>query len=339
MVAASSSDTKKPILYLIYGDDSLAMTKIEKEMTARLGEESIAEMNISRFQGSPRIEELRNAAFAMPFLAERRLVIVTKALDLVRGSKNKDAFLELISQMPQSSALVLMVETEIERKKWKDFDAGHWLLKWAKTQSANQVWLRECSQPDAYNMRNWILEEVNRRNGQFVPAAAQELASHIGSNTQLASLEIDKLLNYVNFERPVEVDDVIELVSDVAALNVFDLVDTIAEGKKKEALQLLHGLLETEDIYMLFGMVVRQFRLLIMAREILDQGGNKEQISKQMGVHTFVAGKLEKQAHYFPQLELKHIYKKLLAIDENMKTSQMDAQIALDLFVSELVVA
>lgn len=198
--------------------------------------------------------------------------------------------------------------------------------------------MRVCSQPDVHSMRNWILEEVTRKKGQFVPAAAQELASHIGSNTQLASLEIDKLLNYVNYERPVEVDDVIELVSEVAELNVFDLVDAIAEGKKKDALQLLHGLLETEDIYMLFGMVVRQFRLLIQAREIIDQGGRKDQIAKQMSVHAYVAGKLEKQAHFFPQKELKNIYKNLLAIDENMKTSQMDAQLALDLFVSELVV-
>lgn len=339
MNSSPVSDKKKPVLYLLYGDDGHEMTKTIHEMVARMGDQSIAEMNITRFQGSPRIDELRNAAFAMPFLADRRLVIVSNAIEFVRGQKNKEPFLAFIPQMPQTSALVLLVETVLDRKKWKDFDNNHWLLKWIHSQQSDLVWMREFARPEARKMVAWIIEEVRRQHGEIIPAAAIELAGYIGTNTQMASLEIDKLLNYVNFERPVDVDDVIELISDIAPISIFDMVDAMAEGRKKEAVQRLHGLLESEDIYLLFGMIVRQFRLLLLAREILDQGGLKAQIATDLHIHPYVAEKLEKQAEHFSQKNLEDIYKKLLVIDENMKTSQMDALIALDIFVSELVTA
>ena len=339
MNSSATSDKKKPVLYLLYGDDGHEMANTVQEMAARLGEQSIAEMNITRFEGNPRIEDLRNAAFAMPFLAERRLVIVSKAIEFVRSQKNKEPFLAFIPQIPQTSALVLLVETEFDRKKWKDFDKNHWLLNWVNSQQSDLVWTKEIARPDARKMVAWIKDEVARQKGEINTAAAMELAGFLGTNTQLASLEIDKLLNYVNFERPVEVDDVIELISDIAPISVFDMVDAMAEGRKRDAVQLLHGLLENEEIYLLFGMIVRQFRLLLLAREVLDQGGSQDRIARDLHVHPFVAGKLFKQAQHFTQNDLDNIYKKLLAIDENMKTSQMDALIALDIFVSELVAA
>ena len=190
--------------------------------------------------------------------------------------------------------------------------------------------------PSAGQMRQWILEEARRQKGQFVPAAAQELAQYVSNNTQLASLEIDKLLTYVNLERPVEVEDVKELVADVSPTNIFDMVDALADGNSKVAAHLLHSLLEEGDPFSLFGMVVRQFRLLLMAREILDQGGRKENIHQQLGIHPYVAEKLEKQAQRFSLAQLEEIYQRLLSIDEDMKTSRMDAVISFDLFISHL---
>ena len=94
--------------------------------------------------------------------------------------------------------------------------------------------------------------------------------------------------------------------------------------------------LENEDPFSLWGMVVRQFRLLIQAREILDGRGNKDDVARALGVHPFVAEKTTGQAARFSMESLESIYHRLLNIDERVKTSQITLDLALDTLVVEL---
>jgi DNA polymerase-3 subunit delta len=118
--------------------------------------------------------------------------------------------------------------------------------------------------------------------------------------------------------------------------SVFDFVDALSNGNGKSAQHLLHRLLETEDPFALWGMVVRQFRLLIQAREILDGRGDKDDVARALGVHPFVAEKTTGQASRFSIESLESIYRKLLRIDEGVKTGQSTLELAMDTLVVEL---
>jgi DNA polymerase-3 subunit delta len=83
-------------------------------------------------------------------------------------------------------------------------------------------------------------------------------------------------------------------------------------------------------------MVVRQFRLLIQAREILDSRGTHNDVARMLGVHPFVAEKAAQQAARFSIESLEYIYHKLLTIDEGVKTSQITLDLAMDTLVAEL---
>jgi DNA polymerase-3 subunit delta len=304
---------------------------VDKVMDVAMGD-----MNITRFQENPRVDEVRDAAYMIPMFGDRRLVLLTNAQDWVKGSKNKDSILKLLDGLPGSTALVLQLNLELERGNWKDFAPAHWLRKWVKDQPAGTVFQKECSLPGIGQMPGLIMKEAKEKKGEFSPEAAQELTRAIGNDTLIASLEIDKLLTYVDYQRPVTAEDVRLLTPEVAPISVFDMVDAIGERNIPKAAQLLHRLLETEMPIPLFGMIVRQFRLLILAREVIDQGGRKSQIEKALKVHPFVAEKLQKQASLFYMNQLKEIYHRLLTTDEYMKTGQMDPKIAMEMFVSEM---
>ena len=62
------------------------------------------------------------------------------------------------------------------------------------------------------------------------------------------------------------------------------MVDALGTGNGKKALASLHQLLESDEPFQLFGMVVRQFRLLLQAREIMDARGNAQTVSKELGI-------------------------------------------------------
>jgi DNA polymerase-3 subunit delta len=190
--------------------------------------------------------------------------------------------------------------------------------------------------PRQWEMAGWILNETKNQGGEIESPAAAKLVEMVGVNTRQAGQEIAKLLAYVNWERQVKVQDV-EAVSIVTAQeSVFDFVDALANGNGKSAQYLLHRLLESEDAFSLWGMVVRQFRLLLLAREVLDSRGGKDEVAQALGVHPFVAEKTTGQARGFTLPVLERIYHKLLEIDEGAKTGQVALELALDTLVVEL---
>ena len=83
-------------------------------------------------------------------------------------------------------------------------------------------------------------------------------------------------------------------------------------------------------------MVVRQFRFLLQAREILDEGGGVQKIRKELRVADFVAKKLNYQAIRFTIEELEDIYRRLQKMDEMLKTGKIETELALDLLIAEL---
>ena len=106
------------------------------------------------------------------------------------------------------------------------------------------------------------------------------------------------------------------------------------EGNGKKAQKALHQLLEEEEAFSIFGMIVRQFRLLLLAREVIDSGG--QNLAEALSVHPFVADKLSKQARGFTLEILEGVYRRLLRIDEDVKTGIMPIDTALEMFVADL---
>jgi DNA polymerase-3 subunit delta len=113
-------------------------------------------------------------------------------------------------------------------------------------------------------------------------------------------------------------------------------VDAIGLRDGREAQHAFHQLLEDEDASEFWGMIIRQFRLLIQARELLDENASVREIQKNLGVHDFVAQKVTAQAKRFSLPVLEAIYHKLLEIDEGVKTSQITLDVALDTLIVEL---
>ena len=88
----------------------------------------------------------------------------------------------------------------------------------------------------------------------------------------------------------------------------------------------------------LFGMIVRQFRLLIQVREMLDEnpGMNHKMIAEALGVHPYPIQKILPQAKLFTLTKLKEIYHQLTEVDHAMKSSQIENELALDMLVTSL---
>ncbi|HEY2981372.1 MAG TPA: DNA polymerase III subunit delta [Anaerolineales bacterium] len=325
-------------IFFLYGNDEFAIAGRLKEFEADFPDATSADMNTARLDARGMLEdELNNAVNAMPFLAASRLVILANPTAKYNTPSARKKFEDFLDKAPETARIVLheWVETKTYKdpaKEEKD-DEKHWLVKWGRKAG---IKLERHALPAGWQMTGWIVNEAKSQGGEIAAPAAARLAEMAGVDTRQASQEIAKLLAYVNWARPVKVGDV-EAVSIVTAQeSVFDFVDALAMGNGGAAQHLLHRLLESDDPFSVWGMVVRQFRLLLQAREILDARGGKEQVASALGVHPFVAEKTAGQAKRFTLPVLEAIHHKLLGIDEAVKTGQVTLDLAMDMLVVEL---
>src|SRR5512147_1504270 len=319
-----------PNIYFLFGNDEFAITRKLKEFEADFTDPTSADMNTARLDArSASEDDLNNAVNAMPFLARRRLVLLENISSKYNNPSARKKFLEFIGKTPETTRLVMYESVEPKEAE------KHWLVKWAEKNS-KLIQIRAFMLPRLKDMTGWIINETKNQEGQIEPRAAEMLKDMVGVDTRQAGMEIAKLLAYVNWARPVTSQDVDAVCIVTSQQSVFDFVDALSSGNGKSAQHLLHRLLENEDPFSLWGMVIRQFRLLIQAREILDGRGNKDDVARALGVHPFVAEKTTQQAARFSIESLESIYHRLLAIDEGVKTSQITLDLALDTLVVEL---
>jgi len=317
-------------IYFLYGNDEFAISRRLKEFESDFSDPTSADMNTARLDARTMSEnDFNNAVNAMPFLAKRRLVLLANPSAKYNNPQVRKKFFEYMEKMQDTTRLV-MYESVEPRDAEK-----HWLVKWGE-KNEKLMQSKAFMLPRLKDMTGWIVNETKNQSGQIEPRAAEMLKEMVGVDTRQAGMEIAKLLAYVNWARPINSQDVEAVCIVTSQQSVFDFVDALANGNGKSAQHLLHRLLENEEPFSVWGMVVRQFRLLIQAREILDGRGNKDDVARALGVHPFVAEKTTQQAARFSIESLENIYHRLLNIDEGVKTSQITLDLALDTLVAEL---
>ncbi len=327
-----------PNVIFMYGNDEFAMARRLAEFGSIFTDASSAGMNTARLEARTMTEDdLNNAVNAMPFLAKYRLVLLANPSARYSTPQARKKFLDFIEKVPPTAKLIISenvdVKTYRDKARQEKEDEKHWLVKWIRKAGLG---LERFALPAQWEMTGWINKNVKDQGGQIEQAAAAKLAEMIGPDTRQAAQETAKLLAYVNWARPIKLQDV-EAVSIVSAEpEVFATVDALASGNRTVAQRLLHGMLQNEDAFGIWGMVLRQFRLLLLAREVIEAGGGQRQVEQALGVHAFVAEKVFGQAQRFTLPALEQIYHRLLEIDEGAKTGQMSLDLALEMFVVEL---
>ena len=331
--------------YIFHGEDEFSKTEQINQLRTKMGDPQFADLNTTQLDGRKvSLSELTHACDAVPFLADRRLIIVEGMLARLepRRKKSEDEAGEEVEEetnpglakelaaylprLPETTRLVF-IETKTLAK-------NNPILKHAAADKTAHV--KEFSAPEARDLPKWIQARVKTKGGAIEAGAVNELAAHIGNDLRLLDNEIEKLLIY-RANQPIRGEDVCTLVASVSESNIFDLVDAIGHRETTRALKLLHDQLNHNAAPMyLLTMITRQFRLLLQTRDFAARGKTVEQATAQLKMHPFVAKKTWAQSLNFSLPQLEAIYQKLLDTDIAIKTGRNEPMLALDLLVVEL---
>jgi DNA polymerase-3 subunit delta len=328
------------MFYLFHGEDEYRRSLQLAEWKATLGDPTTVALNTTEFDGRRlTLNELISVCDALPFLSEKRLVIVydlAARFQRKKGSGEDDSgegaafleqFEEYVNRLPESTRLVLVEDRKIDKSNpiFKIVAKGA------------QGHLSEFAPLPPGELNRWITQRVEEKKGQIERAAVNVLAEFVGSDLRLLDQEIDKLLTYVGPERAVTEQDVQLLVSDAQEANIFDMVDALGRKDTRRAMELVEKLLEDgrHPLYLL-SMITRQFRILIQVKELLAKGTSAQDIPALLRLHPYVVKKTTGQAANFSFEQLETIYKQLHEVDVAVKSGQIEDELALNLFVAEV---
>jgi DNA polymerase-3 subunit delta len=106
--------------------------------------------------------------------------------------------------------------------------------------------------------------------------------------------------------------------------SIFTMTDQLARRDTAGAMRTLKKLQEQgQDAVFIFSMVVRQFRLMIEIKSLLEERIPANIIAKKTGAHPFVVQNTSKQCKNFTNSQLKRALRKLLEIDRRLKTGRI----------------
>jgi DNA polymerase III delta subunit len=179
--------------YVLHGDDELRLQAEIRRLRAQLGDE--AGLNISEFDGeSASVPEIVNAVSSVPFLADRRLVIVRGLLAHITrkgaGETGKQAVERLLAALPTLPdwARLVLVErgTLPENNRFVRLAHEH-----------PTGFVRAFIVPA--DTTDWIVRRAADEYGAEIErAAARALAQITGKDLPRADNELVKLACYVN---------------------------------------------------------------------------------------------------------------------------------------------
>lgn len=328
------------MFYLLHGEDEYRRSLQLAEWKATLGDPTTAALNTTELDGRRlTLNELISVCDAMPFLAEKRLVIVhglAARFQRKKGAAENEpdedpAFLEQLEEyvngLPESTRLVLLEDREIKKN-----NPIHKIVT-----KSDQGHVHEFAPLHPGELSRWIDQHVKERGGRIERTAVIALAAFVGSDLRLLDQEIDKLLTYVGPERAITEQDVQLLVSDAQEANIFDMVDALGQRNTRRAMELVQKLLEDgqHPLYLL-RMITRQFRILIQVKELLGKGTSAEDIRALLRLHPYVVKKSTAQAANFSFEQLEAIFRQLHEVDVGVKSGQIEDELALSLFVAEV---
>jgi DNA polymerase-3 subunit delta len=261
-------------------------------------------------------------------------VIVTDYLTRLGGAGNAkgdtvalEKLDQTLDQLPPTTVLIF-IESDALKK-------SHPILKKGQ---AIQGCVQTFTAPPPQQLPRWIEQRVQGKGGRIEPQATRALATVVGDNLNALDNEIDKLVLYVNQQRPITLADVELLCPYTADSETFAMANAVGRGDLQEAQNQMHKRLEEGQTPLaIMGGIAGQFRGLLEVKSMAAGGMSAADIAKSKGWRSDYAAKMRLQeASRFSQQQLVQIFNVLLETDLAIKTGQIEQTLALDILLARL---
>jgi DNA polymerase-3 subunit delta len=249
---------------------------------------------------------LLDQARTLPVFSSHRLVVVRNVQEAPADQLEAlTAYLD--DPVPETVLMVTATTIDKRRKFFQKFVACGELVEFRKLYE-NQI-------------PQFVRDRAKEAGRTFTAPALRLFCRRVGSNLAELTGELDKLVSYVGTAEFIEEADVAAVVSDTRVESVFALTDAIGAGDAQQSLHRLNRLLDDgQPPLVILSMLIRHFRQLWKARELLAQGVPQKELPRRIGINPYFLGGLLAQAGSCSDAQLRAAFPRLLAVDLALKS-------------------
>lgn len=305
-------------IYLLHGDEAYLRKQYKDKLKSALSGDGDT-MNTHYYEGKDvSVGEIIDLAETMPFLAERRVIVLENTGLFKHGGEALAEYLVA----PSPTAFFVFVEAETDKRS-----------KLYKTVQGNGVVVEFATQ-DEHTLKRWILGMIKRENKNISENALNFFLGKTGTDMENIHKELEKLFCYCLDKDVIREEDIEEICTQRVSNQIFDMVNAIADKQQKKALSLYYDLLALREAPMrILFLIGRQFNILLMVKQMKKRGYDNKTIASKAGIPPFTVGKYAAQASKFKGSDLRRALEECVEADEAVKTGRMNDKMSVELLI------
>lgn len=305
--------------YLLYGIEEY---QIKQEIKKIIKKNNIEKENIINYSFDNNIKSIIDDASTLSLFASNKLIIID-CNDLFSKDINNIDYFEAYLNNPNPSTIMIFTlyqeKIDTRKKVYKIFS------KCAEVLVFN----------NKINIYDFIKKELKDYN--INSNDINLIVKRLGNNPSLVSSELEKLKIYKDNDKNITYQDIINIISNYVDLNIFKFMDNIIFKNKKEAIRTYHEMLKIgEEPIKLITMLANNFRLIFQAKNLRDLGKNEKDIMNITGKGSYPIKLALEKGYKYDNQTLINIIEKLADLDYQMKISDIEKNLAFELFILQL---
>ncbi len=314
------SEFKK--IYLLFGEERFLVKLYESRLKEAIITQSTEMMNFDTFKGKDfDVRNVENAIYTLPFMSEKRLVILRDTGLLVSGRKDDtDKMVSILENTPETT-VVLFCEEQVDKKNrlYKKISAKGYAVDF-KT-------------PSEKELTEWVIRSLKKYGKNISSKDASLFLRSVSHNMSAIDAEVNKLIDYSKNAIITE-EDIEAVCTKSLETRIFDMVEAVGNKNSHAALNIFSNMiLMKESPIMVISMLARQFRLILQAKICSEKGMNLEEIAYTLGQRSFAVKESLEQGRNFSNEVLLEAINECLNTDLNIKTGKMNDKMAVELLI------
>lgn len=263
-------------------------------------------------------------------LSSPTLFATSRILLLKRTYRNKERekLLEkifLLLETSQSSDIVLFWEDQKIKANTKYYKFFNKEKKVIESKDLNKR-----------TFLTWMKEEVAKEGIEIENDAIRALAERTNYDPERCSNEIKKMKLVIE-DNKITRQDVLSLVSNTLENDIWNLIDSINNGDKKQSTEILERLIaQSVDANYIISMISRNLRLITLTKYILEERDSSGSIAKTLKVPPFTVPSLISSSKKYSNKKIGTLYSKLSNLDYQIKKGLIEPNLGLTLLSSIL---
>ena len=302
--------------YLFYGEEKLLIDNAVEFITKKYVSPGMETFNLTNFEGKDlKADDLIASCETLPILNEKRVIFVKDA-----GAFSESVSDKIFNDLDRIGDFVILIfiDTNDSVNKTKKF------YKYFQKNKRN-VNFEKLKGRDIFKFaENYILsknKKISNSDLSYFISKSSYSSRNVDISLYDLKNEMDKIISLtegVSITRRV-IDDSITQSTDT---NIFMFLDYMCERNTEMAFKEFRNLhYLNEPIQKIIVMLTRQIRLLIIYKTLSSAHYREQEIMDEMGVKSYEYKKISRYSGNFKLDFLYNFYKKLLKLDEIIKTS------------------